>query len=133
MTDRKPRDTTVESWVERRIREAQERGAFDDLPGHGRPIAGLGRTHDDDWWVKRKMRDEGISYLPPSLLLRKDVETALRDARDARTEEDARAILEDVNARIRAAIRTPLHGPPLNRRPIDVEAAVARWRERRGR
>jgi hypothetical protein len=133
VTDRKPRDTTVESWVERRIREAQEQGAFDDLPGHGRPIADLGRTHDDDWWVKRKMRAEGLSYLPPSLLLRKDVETALRDARDARTEEDAREILEDVNARIRAAIRTPLDGPPLNRRPVDVEAAVAGWRERRGR
>ncbi|CAB4924184.1 unannotated protein [freshwater metagenome] len=133
MTDRKPRSMTVETWIERRIREAEERGAFADLPGRGRPIADLGRPRDEGWWLKRKMRAEGLSYLPPSLLLRKDVETALADARDAASEEDAREILEDINARIRAAIRSPLDGPPLNRRPVDVAAAVAAWRERRGR
>lgn len=31
--------TTWESISERLIREAQERGEFDDLPAHGRPIA----------------------------------------------------------------------------------------------
>ena len=133
MTGRKPRDMTVGSWIERRIREAEEQGAFADLPGHGKPIADLGRPRDDGWWLKRKMRAEGISYLPPSLLLRKDVEDALADAREAATEEDAREILESINERIRAAIRAPLDGPPLNRRPVDVAAAIAGWRERRGR
>jgi len=133
MTGRKPHDITMETWIERRIREAQERGEFDDLPGHGKPIEDLGRPHDDGWWLKRKMRAEGLSYLPPSLLLRKDVETALADAHEAASEADARAILEDINARIRAAIRTPPDGPPLNRRPVDVDAAVAGWRARRGR
>ena len=133
MTGRKPHDVNVESWIERRIREAEERGEFADLPGHGKPIADLGRPRDEGWWLKRKMRAEGLSYLPPSLLLRKDVETALADARDAASEEDAQAILEEINARIRAAIRTPLDGPPLNRRPVDVGAAVAAWRARHGR
>jgi hypothetical protein len=133
MTDRKPRSMSVESWIERRIREAEERGEFADLPGHGKPIADLARPRDDGWWLKGKMRAEGLSFLPPSLILRRDIEQAVADARDAATEEDARAILEDVNARIRAAIRTPLDGPPLNRRPVDVDAAVAGWRERRGR
>ncbi len=133
MTGRKPHDTSMESWIERRIREAAERGAFDDLPGHGEPIRDLGRHRDEGWWLKRKMRAEGLSYLPPSLILRKDVEDALALARDAASEDDARAILEDVNARIRAAIRTPPEGPPLNRRPVDVEGAIGQWRARRGR
>jgi DnaJ family protein C protein 28 len=27
-----------ESWIDQQIREAQERGEFDDLPGKGRPL-----------------------------------------------------------------------------------------------
>ncbi len=33
---KRPRDW--ESWIDEQIREAQERGAFDNLPGKGRPI-----------------------------------------------------------------------------------------------
>jgi hypothetical protein len=131
--DRKPFGMDVESWIDRRIREAAERGEFDDLPGHGKPIPDLDRPHDDGWWIKGKMRREGISYLPPSLVLRRDIEEAVALARDARTEEDAREILDDINAKIRAAIRTPLDGPPLNRRPVNVDGAIRDWRERRGR
>lgn len=130
--DRKPADITFETWVDRRIREAAERGEFDDLPGHGKPIPGLDRPHDDGWWLKGKMRREGISYLPPSLVLRRDIEEAVAAARAARSEEDAREILDDMNAKIRAAIRTPLDGPPLNRRPVHVEGAIAEWRAKRG-
>ena len=49
MSERKPRGVSFESWVERQVREARERGAFDDLPGAGKPLpqdqrrrAGLG-------------------------------------------------------------------------------------------
>lgn len=45
-----------ESLAERRIREAVERGEFDDLPGAGRPLPGLGGTYDPDWWVKEWVR-----------------------------------------------------------------------------
>ena len=41
-----------ESPVEKQIREAQERGDFDDLPGAGKPLD-LGDLNDPDWWVKR--------------------------------------------------------------------------------
>jgi hypothetical protein len=33
-----------ESLAERRIREAGERGEFDNLPGAGQPLPGLGGT-----------------------------------------------------------------------------------------
>jgi hypothetical protein len=41
-----------ESVVERRIREAAERGEFDDLPGEGKPLPDAGRPYDELWWVK---------------------------------------------------------------------------------
>lgn len=41
--------------VERQIRDAIERGEFDDLPGAGRPLD-LG-DDDPDWWAKRKIRE----------------------------------------------------------------------------
>ena len=45
-----------ESHVDRIIREAMERGEFDDLPGTGQPIAGAGSKDDDLWWIRRWVR-----------------------------------------------------------------------------
>jgi len=44
--------------AEKRIKEAQERGDFDDLPGHGEPI-------------NKILKNAGC--LPPELQLRKDI------------------------------------------------------------
>jgi hypothetical protein len=77
------------------------------------------------------MRREGLSFLPPSLVLRKEAEDALAAARAARTEVQARRVLEAVNERIREAIRRPPEGPPLNLAPFDVEQVIAEWRESR--
>ncbi|HLU72246.1 MAG TPA: DUF1992 domain-containing protein [Nonomuraea sp.] len=132
MSDRKPPGMPFETWVDRQIREAMERGEFDDLPGTGKPIPGLGRPDDEMWWVKQKVRSEGLSMpLPPTLQLRKDAEEALRQAKGARTEAELRRIVGDINERIRKAIRTGLSGPPLNLMPYDVERLVSEWRENR--
>lgn len=40
------------SVVERIIRDAMYAGEFDDLPGQGKPIPGVGRSDDDMWWVR---------------------------------------------------------------------------------
>ena len=49
------------------------RGDFDNLPGAGKPIRGLGTEHDPDWWVKQLIEREKITgVLPPALQLRKD-------------------------------------------------------------
>lgn len=45
-----------ESHVDRLIREATERGDFDDLPGTGRPIPGTGTKDDEMWWVRRWLK-----------------------------------------------------------------------------
>lgn len=39
-------------FVEKQIRLAQERGDFDNLPGAGKPIEGLGDRYDPNWWAR---------------------------------------------------------------------------------
>ncbi|MFD1829491.1 DUF1992 domain-containing protein [Streptomyces desertarenae] len=133
MTERRPPGVDAETWADRQIREAAERGAFDGLPGMGRPLPDLDAPYDDLWWVRKKMKREGLSYLPPALALRKEAEDARAAAVRAASEPEARRIVAEVNERIRAALRMPPPGPPLNLRPLDAEDVVREWRERRGR
>jgi hypothetical protein len=132
MTDRKPPGVSFETWVERQIREATERGEFDDLPGAGQPIADLDKPHDELWWVRRKLQREQLSYLPPTMALRKEAEEALAAAARAGSEGEARRIIAAINAKIVEGNRKAASGPPLNLVPFDVERVLRRWRERRG-
>jgi hypothetical protein len=132
VTERKPLGVPFESWIDRQIREAQERGEFDDLPGAGKPLEWLSKPDDELSWIKRKVESEGLSMpLPPTLALRKEAEEALAEARGARTENEVRQIIEDVNHKIREAIRTGLSGPPLNLMPFDTDEIVSEWRRSR--
>lgn len=121
-----------ESWIDRQIREATERGEFSDLPGEGKPIKGLDRPHDENWWLKSFLEKEKISMpLPPILQLRKEV-TELQDTlADVRDEKTARSIVEALNERIRESHRRRLEGPRIHLNPVDVDVALAEWRERR--
>ena len=132
MTERKPPGVGFETWVERQLREAAERGAFDDLPGAGKPIPDLDKPHDELWWVKQKLRRENFSYLPPTIALRRQAEEALEAAAQAGSEDEVRRIVAGINARIIEGNRKAASGPPLNLAPFDVERVVGGWRDRRG-
>ncbi|MFW6598709.1 DUF1992 domain-containing protein [Propionibacteriaceae bacterium Y2011] len=120
-----------ESWADRVVREATERGEFSNLPGEGKPISGLDKR-DDDWWVKGMLERERISMpLPPSLQLRKDVAELPEQLADVRREDDAREIIEALNDRIRDSHRRRLDGPVIHVGLVDVEQSLARWREAR--
>jgi DnaJ homologue, subfamily C, member 28, conserved domain len=122
-----------ESWVDRQIREAEERGAFDDLPGAGKPLKNLDR-HDPDWWVKDLVAREQLSLvLPTSLALRKEVEDLPTTLAGVHREQDVRELVDDLNERIVEARRRPTSGPPVFIKTVDVEAVVADWREARRR
>ncbi|MEU7410936.1 DUF1992 domain-containing protein [Streptomyces sp. NPDC042638] len=132
MTERKPPGVPFESWVDHQILDAQRRGEFDRLPGAGAPLpADVDSTYDELWWVKRKMAREGLAVLPPALALRKEAEDALAAAYAAPSERIARKIIEDVNVRIRDMMFRPPPGPPLGKKPYDVEEVVREWRQRR--
>jgi hypothetical protein len=130
VTDRKPPGVGFGAWVEWQIREATERGAFDDLPGAGKPIADLDEPHDELWWVRRKLRQEQLSYLPPTLALRKAAEDALLEASRAGSEDQVRRIVADINAKIVEGNRKAASGQPLNLMPFDVERVVGAWHQR---
>ena len=93
-----------ETWVERQIREAQERGEFDDLPGAGQPLPGLTGQYDELWWVKRVAEREHLSLLPPTLALRKEAEELLDDLPSITSEETVRDLVADYNTRVVEAI-----------------------------
>ncbi len=131
VTDRKPAHVTWESWVERLIREASERGEFNDLAGAGKPLPGLDQGRDELWWVKGWLRREGLGVTPPTIAIRVDVERVLGAVSTMRTETAVRSALEALNERIRHVNRTTVSGPPSTTMPLDVERTVARWRSAR--
>ncbi|MEU3616507.1 DUF1992 domain-containing protein [Streptomyces sp. NPDC006872] len=134
MTERKPPGVPFESWVDKQIRDAEQRGEFAQLPGAGRPLPEITDTsYDELWWIKRKMAREGLSVLPPTLALRKEAEDALAAAYEAPSERIVRKIITDVNVKLRDMMFKPPPGPPLGMKPYDVEAVVQEWRERQAR
>lgn len=133
MTERRPPGTSFETWVDRQIREAEERGEFHDLPGAGKPLPDLTGTYDELWWVKKLMAREQLSYLPPALALQREAERIREGLPGVRSEAALRRLVERHNARVAEAIRVPPPGPPVQRMPMDVDAVVRTWREQRAR
>ncbi|MFI9720018.1 DUF1992 domain-containing protein [Streptomyces sp. NPDC052396] len=130
MTERKPPGMDFETWADRQIRAAEQRGDFKELAGFGKPLPGLATPYHEDWWIKEKMHREQISFLPPALALRKEAEDALEAAHRAPSERVVRRILAEINEKIEAALRMPPAGPPLNLRPFDADEVLRTWRER---
>ena len=131
MTERKPPGVSWQTWIDRQIDEARARGEFDDLPGHGKPIEGIDRPRDELWWVRDKLRREGVDHLPPALAIRKKAAEAERRALHASSEEEARRIIEEINEEIRQLNRTSVQGPPTTLMPFAVDEVVEAWRRRR--
>ena len=129
---RSPTAADRAAYVETSIQQAIRRGDFDDLPGAGKPLEGLGESHDPDWWIRRKIEKEQLRGLgPPALMLR--VEHAeLEERLDALArEDDVREYLDDFNRRVIEARRQLLGGPPVVTPTRDTEAEVALWHARR--
>ena len=127
MSERKPFGVTWETWIDRQVRQGIERGDFDGLPGHGQPIADVDRPHDELWWVKQKLAREGVSFLPPTLAVRKELDDALVEVAASSSEAEVRRIVEAINAKIRTVNSQATSGPPSNMMPLDVERVVREW------
>jgi len=125
--------SAYESRIDRAIREAQERGEFDDLPGAGKPLPGWGERYDENWWIKDFVRRENITgALPASLALRRECEDIQERLAKETMESTVREYVADLNERIRRAQRGHLDGPAVVLSPFDVDDVVRVWRERRG-
>jgi hypothetical protein len=131
MTERKPPGTSFPSWVDQQISEAAARGAFDDLPGAGRPLPRPVGPDDGQAWLRDYVRREGVpveELLPEPLRLRKEAEQLAEAAPAFPSAGAVRAAVINLNERIMKWRRIPM-GPPLFVPLVDEEAMVARWRD----
>jgi hypothetical protein len=122
-----------ESSIDRQLREAAERGEFDNLSGIGKPLRDHGREYEEDWWVRDWLEREGATaaVIPPTLALRRETEELEPAVDRLRTEREVRDYVAEVNARIAKARVGLMDGPPVVLPPLDADAVVAGWRERR--
>ncbi len=98
--------------AEERIREAMEKGLFDNLPGAGKPL-----RLDDDSRVPEDLRMayrilKNSGYLPPELELKKEIVTLERLIEGLQDGEEKRRRRKELQLKIlrfNAMRKTPLH------------------------
>ena len=115
--------------VEQQIREAQRNGGFDNLPFKGEPLPDLDQVYDENWWVKNKLREEGLSHAPETIRLRVKTERWLETYLRIPTETMVRQQAETLNAEIAKANRGNL-GPMQPQPSLHVDELIASWRSR---
>ena len=126
----------IDHWVEHTIRQAQRRGAFDDLPGAGKPLTSLERSDGPDWWLRELIRREKLDLsaaLPGPMALRRERATYPKALVGIADEAEVRAVLEDFNQRVLDDRRRPVAtaASPVVAGRVDVPDMVQRWRELR--
>ena len=131
MTERKPYGMSWESWIDSQIRVAQEQGAFDNLPGAGKPLPNLDQEYDLAVWVKQLVHREQLSILPPSLELLRKVEKELAAIEKLDDEATVRRRVAALNAEIAKVNARTLEGPATRLGVLDVDSIITGWRARR--
>ena len=131
MTKKKPPGMTFASFVDQQIREAQQKGEFENLPGEGEPLRDLEEVYDPAWWVKKLVKREKITLLPPALEARRKVERAIDQIFELGNEARVRQRIEELNAEIARLNSRVTTGPATHIGRLDVDSVVERWHRRR--
>lgn len=133
MTERKPKGMSFESWIDRQIRDADERGLFDDLPGQGKPLNIRPTAGDGDFgqaWARDYALREGVppeEFLPTPLRLRREIERLADVVPDMRSEQEVRDAVSDINRRVLQWRKIPV-GPPVHVRLVNKDEMLTLWR-----
>ena len=130
MTERRPAGMNFESWLDKQIREGEQRGEFDNLPGKGKPLPDRGELRDPEWWARSYLAREGgpvDALLPESLQLRKEVERLSDTVGELPSERLVREHVAELNKRIVAWMRSP-SGPHVWVGPVNADEVVAEWK-----
>ncbi len=131
MTERKPPEMSFTSWIDKQIHEAMERGAFDDLPGAGKPLPKRSEEDASQAWLRDYLVREGVSaeeMLPTPLRLRVQTQRLTETVQNLRSEDEVREVVDGLNHQIMEWRRIPL-GPPIFVPLVDAEAMLGKWRE----
>jgi hypothetical protein len=132
VTERKPQEMTFPTWIEKQIADAAERGAFDDLPGLGKPLPQSAGDIAETWalnWARR----EGLStqeMLPTPLKLRAESAQLAENVHLLKSEQDVRDAVAELNHRILEWRKIPI-GPPIFVRLVDEADLISRWQAAR--
>ena len=132
MTERKPKTVGFENWIEAQINKARRDGAFEHIEGRGKPLPGLDKPTEPNWWVNKLIKREKLqAILPDTLALKRDVSLFLEDIHSLRTEALVRQNVKALNVRIAHCNARPAKGPPSTVSTLDVEKVVSRWKSQR--
>src|SRR5580693_500972 len=133
MTERKPSGMSFTSWIDQQISEAAERGAFDNLPGAGKPLPKRSDAEDEQTWLRGYLAREGVSaevLLPAPLRLRKEAARLAEAVPALPSEQEVREAVAELNHRIKEWRRIPV-GPPIFVPLVDEDLMLSSWREAR--
>lgn len=126
---RKPPGLSWESYVERQIQEARDRGDFDDRR-QGDSSVTSATTYDENWWIKEKLSREKINGAPATVQLRVRVERERQQLGELPSEDAVRRLVARLNDEILATNAGNL-GPLLPQPSLDPEDWVRAWKTHR--
>jgi hypothetical protein len=127
---------TREALIDRQIREAQEAGAFDDLPFRGEPLPLIDDSAAGDWALAYRML-KGSNFAPPWIETDKEVRALLgerdaiveraRHSSDIGRQRDRAQLQRIVEAANRAITRLNHEAPTYrqHRRLLDLDRELA--------
>lgn len=119
-----PTPEMYEGLADRQIRKAMEQGEFDNLPGAGKPIPGLDRPYDPDWWARRYLERLRRQDAAHQQLRRIDAD--LGRVWDLTSEDEVRRQVGELNRRLEQVNAVLQPGERVD--PFDPEGVVAVWR-----
>ncbi|MCG6158374.1 DnaJ family domain-containing protein [Rubinisphaera margarita] len=128
MQEKKTPHESYEAFADRLIREAEARGEFANLPGLGKPIPGLNKSRDENWWIRDKLRRENFNLLPERLQVKLEIEKLMESLDSFSSEAQLRTRIRQLNEKVRAAHFSAADGPTTLLTEVDEENVVAQWR-----
>ncbi len=134
MTERKPPQQSFPTWIDQQIADAERRGAFDNLPGTGKPIPRRRESDFTQAWLADKLRREGVSteeLLPTPLRLRRESERLTTGQLGLRSEQEVREAVAELNTRILDWRRNGTGEPPIPVPLVREDETLAAWHEAR--
>ncbi|MEJ2211371.1 MAG: DUF1992 domain-containing protein [Anaerolineae bacterium] len=132
---KRPERKDWESWIDEQIREAQEKGLFDNLPGKGKPLDLTPNAYAGDRELAYKILSEA-GYAPEWIELDKAIRGRLEQARTALARawewyQASVALPGDVSPQ--ALSRSARRGPRRQHAERERAAALAAWQVARER
>ena len=113
--------------IEKRIKEAQEKGEFDDLPGHGEPLKIEDDSHiPEDLRLAYKIL-KNADCLPPELELKKEIRQMEDMLGDIPDEREKYRYLKKINYKIMQLNMMGKNSPLLDETQIYYKKIVDRW------